>query len=75
MYFFRAFVKELRSSLAPKKSAQTYIEKEKVDNHLPTGPLLAPKKLDDDSDDDYHEDVEEGSSSGSSIRKTAPPPL
>merc|ERR1712062_248532 len=65
MYFFRAFVKELAKSLKlTKRSSQrsnqpkiTYIEKEKVDNHLPSGPLLGPKKIpDDDSDDDYIDD-------------------
>ena len=89
MYFFRAFAKELAKSLKlAKKSSQrsnqpkvTYIEKEKVDNHLPSGPLLGPKKIpdDDDSDDDYiDDDVEQGGSSNcSSIKKTPrpPPPL
>ena len=88
MYFFRAFVKELAKSLKlTKRSSQrsnqpkiTYIEKEKVDNHLPSGPLLGPKKIpDDDSDDDYiDDDVEQGASSNcSSIKKTPrpPPPL
>jgi len=88
MYFFRAFVKELAKSLKlTKRSSQrsnqpkiTYIEKEKVDNHLPSGPLLGPKKIpDDDSDDDYiDDDVEQGGSSNcSSIKKTPrpPPPL
>jgi len=89
MYFFRAFAKELAKSLKlSKKSSQrsnqpkvTYIEKEKVDNHLPSGPLLGPKKIpdDDDSDDDYiDDDVEQGGSSNcSSIKKTPrpPPPL
>jgi len=88
MYFFRAFVKELAKSLKlAKRSSQrsnqpkiTYIEKEKVDNHLPSGPLLGPKKIpDDDSDDDYiDDDVEQGASSNcSSIKKTPrpPPPL
>lgn len=81
MYFFRAFIKELKRSLTvmkkgsqmSKQSLGTYIEKDKVDNHLPSGPLLAPKKF----PDDYDDDVEDGSSDCSSIKKTPrpPPPL
>merc|ERR1712141_26132 len=64
MYFFRAFVKELAKSLKLAKKSSQRSNLPMVDNHLPSGPLLGPKKIPDDSDDDYiDDDVEQGGSS------------
>ena len=64
MYFFRAFVKELAKSLKLAKKSSQRSNQPMVDNHLPSGPLLRPKKIPDDSDDDYiDDDVEQGGSS------------
>ena len=64
MYFFRAFVKELAKSLKLAKKSSQRSNQPMVDNHLPSGPLLGPKKIPDDSDDDYiDDDVEQGGSS------------
>ena len=64
MYFFRAFVKELAKSLKLAKKSSQRSNQPMVDNHLPSGPLLGPKKIPEDSDDDYiDDDVEQGGSS------------
>ena len=64
MYFFRAFVKELAKSLKLAKKSSQRSNQPMVDNHLPLGPLLGPKKIPEDSDDDYiDDDVEQGGSS------------
>ena len=80
MYFFRSFIKELKHELTPSSiKKQTYIEKDKLSNHIPfgspatTAPLILVKKeaLEDSSD----EDDNKSSSSLSSISKkpaTAP---
>jgi hypothetical protein len=40
MYFFRAFMKELKHEMNPKKLKHAYIEKDKLTNNLPSGKIF-----------------------------------